>query len=63
MTLAASTATETGSPGPELLEQVARLADLDGTLVERMRAEALAAPTRGRSRTGSTSPAAGGPPR
>ncbi|MFD9807607.1 aspartyl/asparaginyl beta-hydroxylase domain-containing protein [[Kitasatospora] papulosa] len=48
MTFAGTAATETDSPGPELLEQVARLADLDETLVERMRAEALAAPTRGK---------------
>ncbi|MFF9352361.1 aspartyl/asparaginyl beta-hydroxylase domain-containing protein [Streptomyces sp. NPDC014734] len=52
MTFAASTAIETGSPGPELLEQVARLADLDGTLVERMRAEALAAPMWGKAAYG-----------
>ncbi|MFD9359724.1 aspartyl/asparaginyl beta-hydroxylase domain-containing protein [Streptomyces sp. NPDC060031] len=49
MTFAATAATEEiSSPGPELLGQVARLADLDETLVERMRAEALAAPTRGK---------------
>ncbi|MFJ7209461.1 aspartyl/asparaginyl beta-hydroxylase domain-containing protein [Streptomyces sp. NPDC098789] len=49
MTFAATAATEeTGGPGPELLEQVARLVDLDETLVERMRAEALGVPTRGR---------------
>ncbi|WP_326770339.1 aspartyl/asparaginyl beta-hydroxylase domain-containing protein (plasmid) [Streptomyces sp. NBC_01591] len=49
MTFAATTAGEEKTdPGPELLEQVARLADLDETLVERMRAEALGAPTRGK---------------
>jgi len=49
MTFTARTATEEKSDlDPELLGQVARLADLDETLVERMRAEALAAPTRGK---------------
>ncbi|MFJ5850813.1 aspartyl/asparaginyl beta-hydroxylase domain-containing protein [Streptomyces sp. NPDC092903] len=53
MTFTATTATEgTSYPGPELLGQVARLADLDEMLVERMRAEALGAPTRGKAAYG-----------
>ncbi|MFJ8677331.1 aspartyl/asparaginyl beta-hydroxylase domain-containing protein [Streptomyces sp. NPDC093589] len=52
-TFAAPTVTEEmNSPGPELLGQVARLNDLDETLVEQMRAEALAAPTRGKAAYG-----------
>ncbi|MEV6425049.1 aspartyl/asparaginyl beta-hydroxylase domain-containing protein [Streptomyces sp. NPDC051662] len=49
MTFAATAVTEeTGGPGSELLGQVARLSNLDETLVEQMRAEALGAPTRGK---------------
>ncbi|MFE7752139.1 aspartyl/asparaginyl beta-hydroxylase domain-containing protein [Streptomyces sp. NPDC057428] len=38
---------ERDGPGSELLGQVARLVDLEESLVEQMRAEALGAPTRG----------------
>ncbi|MBZ6114241.1 MULTISPECIES: aspartyl/asparaginyl beta-hydroxylase domain-containing protein [Streptomyces] len=44
---AAVTAAQTGHGRAEVLDQVARLADLEESTVEQMRAEALAAPTRG----------------
>ncbi|MCX5106810.1 aspartyl/asparaginyl beta-hydroxylase domain-containing protein [Streptomyces sp. NBC_00439] len=43
----AATAAQTGPRRAEVLNQVARLADLEESAVERMRAEALGAPTRG----------------
>jgi hypothetical protein len=44
---AAVTAAQTGPRRAEVLDQVARLADLEESTVEQMRAEALGAPTRG----------------
>ncbi|MDX3867223.1 aspartyl/asparaginyl beta-hydroxylase domain-containing protein [Streptomyces europaeiscabiei] len=46
-TLPAATAVQTGPGRAEVLDQVARLADLEESTVEQMRAEALGAATRG----------------
>ncbi|KOV69427.1 hypothetical protein ADL00_11565 [Streptomyces sp. AS58] len=44
---AAVTAAQTGPGRAEVLDQVARLVDLEESAIEQMRAEALGAPTRG----------------